>query len=307
MIAALAACTSSPPVVLPPVSEALVEPESRLVNSAGLIGEYFPAKAKGPAILFMGGSEGGLGEAARRDAVGLQAAGFSVLQISFYKGPGQPENLEMIPLETFDTANDWLKAQPEVDAARLGILGTSKGAEAALIVATRHPDLKAVVANVPSSMSWQGINWARDGRIPAASWSLGGVAVPALPYGAWDDSLGLISLYANGLKAVADHLDAVIRVETIKAPILLVCGEADTLWPSCEMSRQIASRAEAVGGPRVKLLAFKDAGHAVAGQPVENFDPATSKLGALGGTAEGNQLARQTSWPDVVAFFKSEL
>ena len=58
-----------------------------------------------------------------------------------------------MPLELFDRALGWLKAQEEVDGARLAIVGGSKGAEAALIVASRHPELRAVVAGMPSSVA----------------------------------------------------------------------------------------------------------------------------------------------------------
>lgn len=305
-----AACVGRGPAPADVPAEAAAMPAVSLaVNEAGVIGEFFPAGqgGRGPAILLFGGSEGGLGKGARRSAAALQASGFNVLQIAFFKAPGQPDNLELVPLETFDNALVWLKSRAEVDAARIGIIGTSKGGEAALIVAARHPDISAVVANVPSSVSWQGINWARDGRVPEASWSLAGEAVPALPYGAWDNALGIYGLYSNGLKAVADYPDTVIRAEDIMGRILLICGEQDTLWPSCEMSRQVQARVAAAGGREVRLLAYDNAGHEASGLPIEDFDAVTADLGSLGGTPEGNQAARVDSWPRVVAFFRETL
>lgn len=304
---ALAGCKGVPSAPAPAeIAQVAAPSASRLVDEAGVYGEYFPGAA-GPAVLLFGGSEGGLGKGARADAAALNAAGFSVLQIAFYRAPGQPENLELVPLETFDLALDWLETQPGVDAARIGIMGTSKGGEAALIAASRHPELAVVVAGVPSSAAWQGINWTRDARVPEASWSLGGAPYPALPYGEWDNATGLYSLYANGLKALGDHPDAVIRVETIGGPVLLVCGEVDALWPSCEMSRQVKVRSEAMGGPEVTVLAYPEGGHGVVGVPDPAFDPATSVPDDFGGTGASNEAARADSWPRIVAFFRDAL
>ena len=205
-VAVLSACQAAP-APEPVTAEA---PPARMtdvieIREPGLIANYYPAATAnmpGPALLMVGGSEGGLSEGVAVEAEALREEGISVLHLSFYRFEGQEQNLELVPLERFDTALDWLLARGEVDAGRVGIYGTSKGAEAALITATRHPELEAVVAIVPSSVSWTGINWDFDGREPEASWSLNGSPYPALPYGAFDYETGLYSLYANGLDAV---------------------------------------------------------------------------------------------------------
>jgi uncharacterized protein len=55
----------------------------------GLFGNYFPAPARDPGILMLGGSEGGLTQAAAATARELQSEGFSVLQLSYFRAPGQ--------------------------------------------------------------------------------------------------------------------------------------------------------------------------------------------------------------------------
>ncbi len=281
------------------------------LREPGLFANYFPAAVSepGPAIILLGGSEGGLNPASAREARLLRDEGFSVLQLSFYKSPGQPDNLEMIPLETFDRGLDWLAARAEVDPRRVGIFGTSKGAEAALITAVRHPDeISAIVAVVPSSVSWQGINWDFDGRPPEASWSLDGMPFPALPYGDWDEATGLYSLYANGLEGVDAHKDAIIRIEETEAPVLLICGGADTLWPSCPMSDALIARAQTFGGPKIDLLAYPEAGHGAGGAPSLTFDPARAgEALSYGGTRGASQSAREDGWPKTLAFLKASL
>ena len=310
----LAACIQTPVdsmgeqthELAPELAPELAQKDMEL-RSAELYADYFPARSiePAPAILILGGSEGGLGKGTRRDALALREEGYHVLQISYYRAPGQPENLEMIPLETFDRALDWLKQREEVQVGKIGIYGTSKGAEAALITASRHPEIEAVVAIVPSSVSWLGINWAFDGREPDASWSLGGTAYPALPYGAWDPEVGLYSLYANGLAKVADHPEAVIPVERTDAPMLLICGGSDALWPSCEMSEQIRARAEKAGNENVTLLTYPEAGHFAGGTPGEA--PESDEASEYGGTTQSNYDSQQDSWPRILEFLDEAL
>lgn len=288
-------------------------PEGRRITDNGLLANYYPPAEAGkhPGILLLGGSEGGISPGVGRMAKALQAKGFAVLQVSYFASPGQPAKLERVPLETFDTALDWLKAQTEVDAERLAVVGGSKGAEAALIVATRHPELRAVVAAMPSSVAWQGIDWNIVAMIltpPDGSWSLNGKPIPFVPYAQPKQYGGPVSdIYEASLLELAKHQDAIIPIEKTRAPVLLVCGKADTLWPSCPMAEQVKARAHANGGPIVTILAYDNAGHAVMGLPVEKSNPSYDRLDTLGGTDEGNNTARTDGWPKVVEHLEGAL
>jgi dienelactone hydrolase len=232
----------------------------------------------------------------------LQEEGFTVLQLAYYRAPGQSRHLRNVPIETFASALRWLARQPDADPERAAVVGVSKGAEAALILATRHPELDAVVAASPSSVVWPAISWLGS---PDSSWTERGRRMPALPFGGPGPSFDIKSRYDNGLERLARHPEAVIPVERAAAPILLVCGEADNLWPSCPMARQVRDRARKHGRPAVTLLAYADAGHSVMGQPWPAGSPAFERLGRAGGTNGGNNAARADSWPRIVAFLKA--
>ena len=297
----------------PAVTVADPAPEGRRITANGLVANYYTPRGDGKhaGILLLGGSEGGLGLGAGRMAKALQAAGFAVLHVSYFGAPGQPPKLELVPLETFDRALVWLKAQGDVDAERIAIVGGSKGGEAALLVATRHPELRAVVAGMPSNVAWQGIDFNIVNMIvnpPNGSWSLDGKPIPFLPYGQPKKFGGPIAdVYAAGLDALAQHEDAIIPIERTQAPVLLICGKADTLWPSCPMADQVKARADAKGTPVVTVLAYDNAGHGVFGVPVEKSNPNYDKLDSLGGTDEGNNAAREDSWPKIVAHLEAAL
>lgn len=277
-----------------------------------LFGNYFPASGPAagsgphPAVLLLGGSEGGLGSGAHHMALALQQEGFAVFHLAYFGAPGQTDALERIPLERFDEGLDWLKARPDVDPARIAVMGASKGAEAALLIAARRQDLDAVVAGMPTSVAWKGINWASGGQSKQASWTAGGRGVPTMPFGDWDQADGIISVYRTALDPAqaAAVARAVIPIERAAAEVLLVCGEAETMWPACPMARQVAVRSRARSGPLVTVLAYKDAGHFVFGPPIARDNRFYPRLGEYGGSAEGNAAARADSWPRVIAFLK---
>ncbi len=293
----------TPPPGAPPAMTAPIA-----INAEGLIANLYLPERSGPApaIMLLGGSEGGLGPGADRQSLALAGHGYVVLQVSYFGSPGQPPALKNIPLETFSRALDWLGRQPRVDPARIGVMGTSKGAEAALLTASRHPELKIAVVGVPSNVAWAGINPA--GMEIESSWTEAGKPVPFMPYGWTGTWKGIRALYEDGMASAAAHQDALIPVERINGPVFMVCGEADTLWPSCPMARAARDRLAAAHFTYpVTLLAYADAGHAVFGVPVAKTNPAYASLASLGGSADGNAEAREDAWPKALAALDAAL
>ena len=288
---------------------AVAEPRAggRKVEGAGWFGNYYPAMsgASRPGILVIGGSEGGLHPQVDRDARTLHRAGYSVLALSFFRGPGQGAELALVPIELFLGALDWLREQPEVDGARLGIIGMSKGAEAALLVASQYPDLAAVVAAVPSSVVWPGFDWSKFRGLKESSWSLGGKALTALPYGRMTWSKGVRSIYEAGLADLPAHPDTVIPVERSQAAILLICAGKDQVWPSCRMAEQVSARLLAHGAKPAVVLTYPDADHGVFASPLEAGDK--PRRFGFGRPAEGNSQAQADSWQRTVQFLEESL
>jgi hypothetical protein len=132
--------------------------------------------------------------------------------------------------------------------------------------------------------------------------------LPFLPYALKSfASGGVFGLYKDALPSLAQHQDAVIPVERIRMPILLICGEADTLWPSCQMTDQISDRLKSKGRPAAIVLRYQDAGHAVFGAPMEKASPNYAVLAKYGGSSDGNAAARADSWSKVISFLNAAL
>ncbi len=277
------------------------------VHADGVVGTWFaPINGKrSPTIIVLGGSEGGK-KSASLVASALAKQGYGALALAYFRADGLPTTLENIPLEYFDRAMAWLARQPLADADRTGIYGVSIGAETALIVATRHPELKAIVVAVPSSVIWQGYN-PTDYRTVESTYSLNGMGVPCLPYDTSLPFTGVFALYASSLKHLPDHPDAAIPVERINGAILLLSAKADTVWPSSEMSEQIMSRLDVARYQHpYRHVAFADAGHGAALPPGSGPDR-ESGYNNLGGTETGNTTARAGMWRETLAFFNQHL
>jgi len=217
--------------------------------TGGFIGHYYaPAAAAPPqpAVLVMGGAEGGLGEYLDAIAALLASHGHPALAIGYFRLPGLPADLANVPLEYFIGALTWLRGQPGVDRGRVFAYGASRGSEAALLLGAHRPDLvQGVAALVPSDV----VHCAYP-SCAGPSWTLAGAP---LPYTSQFDGPN-----------PTDSTAAVIPVERIVGPVLLVCGEADVEWPSCPYARAIDARLAArPGAQRHLLLAYPGAGHKV--------------------------------------------
>jgi dienelactone hydrolase len=140
------------------------------------------------------------------------------------------------------------------------------------------------------------------------SWTEGGLPLSFLPYAFGSDYRNIYGAYDNGLKALDQHPDAIIPVEKINGPVMLICGKADTLWPSCPMAEQVAQRLKAKGFKHgIQLLEYDDAGHALFGPPADPASPNYKSLASLGGSADGNNAARKDDWPRTMAFLDEAL
>jgi uncharacterized protein len=280
-------------------------------NDAGLVAELaLPEGAsKLPAIIVLGGSEGGIGTA-RTTATRLARQGYAALAVAYFREPGLPRKLIEIPLEYFSKAIQWLTHHPQVDPERVGLFGVSKGAEAALLVASRNPAIVAVVAIVPSDVVWEGLHWKFKTPV-GSSWSENGKPLPHIPF---DRTVkvsmrSVVDMYRRSRHGPNATPEAAIPIERINGPILLVSGEDDRLWPSSEMSEALISRLSSKGFPHSKVhIRFPGAGHAIS--PLFRWQDrlVARTFGKLaGGTNDNNRIASEETWRQTLRFFDTNL
>ncbi|MFN2606426.1 MAG: acyl-CoA thioesterase/BAAT N-terminal domain-containing protein [Acidimicrobiales bacterium] len=277
------------------------------VRAAGLVGElHLPSGAGArPGVVVLGGAQGGLGHGVRTRAAGLASHGFAALALAYVGAEGLPDQLAHVPVEYVGTALRWLGGQPGVDGQRLGLLGSSRGAELALVAAANVPGAAAVVALAPPDVVWSG---GAAGSRHRSAWTLNGEPLPFL------------DLRSPMVAARARRRDPAVEIplERFGGAVLLVSGDADAVWPSSLMASRLAARAAGDGAgagdgqdsggpdpggsrPYVRHLRCPAAGHWL----LRPYHPTTALDG--GGTAAGNARAAESSWTATLDFLGAHL
>ena len=285
------------------------------VRERGLVGTaYYPADGgRRPAMIVLPGSGGGI-PAPGAHAGGLASRGYAVLALAYFNAEGLPPLLQNIPLEYFATAVAWLKEQPFVDPARVGVLGTSRGGELALLLGATYPSaFRVVVANVPSHVVWPGLSDDTD----APAWTLAGQPVPSVAarFTAADREISSRQRFMNRLQDAAATRGAEIQVERIAAPVLLFSGADDQLWPSDLFAARVVVRLKQhrFAHP-VEHYSYEEAGHQITRPFVPTSDVRQVRVHTvskrpimMGGTPEGQARANEDSWGRLLAFLEKYL
>ncbi|MER6471565.1 acyl-CoA thioester hydrolase/BAAT C-terminal domain-containing protein [Streptomyces collinus] len=265
-----------------------------------------PTRGSDTGVLVLAGSSG---RVERERARILAEQGMTALSIRWFGGPGQSPGICEIPLETFTDAVDHLQA---MGAQRIGVLGTSKGAEAALLTAVHDPRVDVVIALSPTSHVWCNVGPGRDGvQHPyRSSWTWREQALPFIPM---DDSwtpakpgsgpVAIRGWYERSELTFAHLLPpAEISVEKARADLLLVAGGDDAMWPSLAFAEQLARRRRSAGAT-VRLVARHDAGHRPR-LPGESPAPASPRF-LYGGTPEADALLGAAAWSQILDMLRS--
>lgn len=226
---------------------------------------FTPSQRRDLGVLVLHGSSG---KADIERALMFARLDASALALRWFGGDRQSPGICEIPLEHFSRAIDLLLDR---GCKRIALVGTSKGAEAALLLAVHDLRVTSVIATSPTSVVWantgpglDGIGWPLR-----SSWTLKGEALPFValdPYWRRETRDGLVAYrgwHEQSLKRfAAEAVEAAIPVERSKAEILLVAGGDDALWPSDDFARALADRA-AKAGKAVDLEIHPKAGHRI--------------------------------------------
>lgn len=258
---------------------------------------WLPDEPTGVGALVLAGSSGRI-DSARAELL----AGHGVLaeSLQWFGGPGQHVGPWEIPLETF--AERVAAIARECD--RVVVLGTSFGAEAALLTGAHSSDVAAVAAFAPSDVVWAGV---REDGTSTSHWTLDGRPLPWVPldetWQADTDPPAFVGLYEASRRRFADQAGAAaIPVERI-GRLLLVAGTDDQVWPAAVMAESIRDRRSAHGLP-TELVMGHEAGHRaiLPGEPVVVGGVKMRR----GGSEEADRRLGAAVWPPLLRLLRGD-
>ncbi len=286
------------------------------VRAQGLAGTLFrpPGRGPHPRVIVLSGSGGGLPQGL---AALLASHGYAALALAYFSYEHLPAELVTIPLEYFETGMRWLQAQQGVRDDRLGVVGTSRGGELALLLGATFPRVTAVVGYVPSGIVWGGIAEGEE----RSAWTYRGRPLPFAPglspaemeevYR--HEPIPLTPTFLACLRNPAVGEAVTIPVERTRGAILLISGQDDQMWPSTLFSEMVIARLrrQAFAHP-YRHLSYTGAGHDIARPYLPTTvrqarHPFDERLFAYGGNAQDHAAAQAASWLQVLSFLGEQL
>lgn len=198
-----------------------------------------------PLIVGFGGSEGGNAWESdywkpTRDE--FLKEGYAFLAVEYFGGKNTSSNLDRISLNAIHDSILKATRNSKINASKIAIIGGSKGGELVLNLASLYPDIDAVVAIVPSNLSFPAHTFMSN----TSSWTYNDKELPFIlpPYATIPlllkgDRLGAFQMMLNEKEAAKK---ATIPVENINGNILLISATKDQEWPSTAMSDSVIKR-----------------------------------------------------------------
>ena len=293
------------------------------IRSEGIVGTLFlpPGDGPHPAVIVLNGGDGGIDE--YRGAI-LASRGYAALNLGYFAMEGLPRGLVNIPLEYFENAIGWMRAQPWLHDHFLAVWGESRGGELALLLGATFSEINAVIAWVPSGVTFWALGLAEPGDTrPRAAWTFRGKPLPylqennasmePLPPVEPGRPVAFAPVYLNHLRDTRAVERATIPAEKTRGPILLVSGTDDQMWPSSALADIAMRRLETYRHPYpFRHLKYEGAGHQilVPGGPRTmrtlrlQVEGTSDWLLSMGGTPKAGAEAGVDAWRSLQDFLE---
>ena len=168
-----------------------------------------------------------------------------------------------------EAAIRWLKQQ---GYQKIGIDGTSKGSEMALIAASMFSDISSVIVRVPSHFVSEGLSGRGKNKAPSGTscWSYQGKDLPYAPYRSRTFNILKMFMQEKEMHIITFNQskdvtpETLIPIERIQAPILMLSSKHDEVWPSFESASYIEKKLTETGFPFLhKHVAYDHISHAM--------------------------------------------
>lgn len=221
---------------IPPIDQNYGKVETKL---------YLGESNNQPLIVGFGGSEGGNAWDSdywkpTRDE--FLKRGYAFLAVAYFGTKKTPSSLDRISLNAIHDSILRVAENSKINKSKIAIIGGSKGGELVLNLASLYDDINAVVAIVPSNVSFP----AHTIMSNTSSWMYNDKELPFIlpPYATIPvllkgDRLGAFQMMLDEKKAAEK---AQILVENINGSVLLLSATKDSEWPCTAMCDEVVVR-----------------------------------------------------------------
>ncbi|MBQ8952689.1 MAG: hypothetical protein IJ048_01110 [Clostridia bacterium] len=238
------------------------------VQNEGFEGILYPGNGrKDKVLIVMSGSDGGMA-LTKQESEFYHRNGVPALALALFKTKQTPKELSRVPVEYVEKAIAWLKAR---GYGRIGIDGTSKGSEMALVAASLFPALSCVIVRVPSHFVSEGLSGSGKNKAPSGTscWSYRGKELPFAPYRSRTFNILKMFMREKEMHIITFNRDKdvkpehIIPIENIKAPVLMLSSKHDEVWPSFDSATYMENKLTEIGFPYPhQHIAYENMSHA---------------------------------------------
>ncbi len=206
---------------------------------------YLGSGKNQPLIVGLGGSEGGnawTSDYWKKTRDQFIEKGYAFLAIGYFKAKGTPDKLEKIAIEDVQFAIKLASKNKKINKAKIAVIGGSRGADLALLLGSHYKDIKCVVGIVASNVTFPG----NTNHFTTSTWVFQGKELPFVPVN--DEAVPFLmkrdlrGAFEEMLKDTVAERKALIKVENINGPILLVSATKDEICPSTPMAEKMIAR-----------------------------------------------------------------
>uniref|UniRef100_A0A8C2MN30 Uncharacterized protein n=1 Tax=Cricetulus griseus TaxID=10029 RepID=A0A8C2MN30_CRIGR len=259
-----------------------------------------PGNGPFPGIIDLFGIGGGLPE---YRASLLAGKGFAVMALAYYNYDDLPKDMDIIHLEYFEEAVNYLLSHPQVKGPGIGLLGISRGGELCLSMASFLKGITAAVIINGSLANVVGKLCYKDETLPPLRVNADRIRVTK-----------------DGLSDISDVLScpiegpdqkSIIPVERSDTTFLLLVGQDDRNWKSEFYANEISKRLEAHGKEKPQVICYPETGHYIE-PPYFPWCKASlhayfGKPVVFGGEPRAHAMAQVDAWQKLQTFFHKHL
>ncbi|XP_044935864.1 acyl-coenzyme A thioesterase 1-like [Mustela putorius furo] len=183
----------------------------------------------------------------------LAGKGFALMALAYHNYEDLPKGLEILHLEYFEEAVNYLLDHPQVKGPGVGLLGSSKGGDLCLSMASFLKGITATVLVNGSVANVGGALHYKDEILPP---------------------LGLdpnrVRLTKDGLADIVDVLNSplegadqksFIPVDRAESAFLFLVGQDDHNWKSEFYANEASKRLQAYGRKKPEIICYPETGH----------------------------------------------